>query len=63
VLNNKNPAVVKLLPMDVLVCAVGRSRGVGRLGSFKVWSFMVHQMKGKTLGIQMLPAALNGTNY
>jgi apoptosis-inducing factor 2 len=63
VLHNKNPTPVKTLPIDVFVAAVGRSRGVGRLGSVKVFSYMVYMIKGKTLGIQQLPSILNGTSY
>ncbi|KAH6659002.1 hypothetical protein BKA67DRAFT_529190 [Truncatella angustata] len=63
VLHGKNPTPVKTLPIDVLVAATGRSRGVGRLGSVKVFSYMVYMIKGKTLGVQQLPGILNGTNY
>lgn len=63
VLNGKAPSPVKLLPMDVFVCAVGRGRGAGRIGSVKVFSFLVYQIKGKTLGMQMLPGMINGTSF
>lgn len=49
--------------MDVFVCAVGRGRGAGRLGPVKVFSYFVYMIKGKTLGIQMLPGMVNGTAF
>ncbi|KAI4602405.1 hypothetical protein KJ359_009648 [Pestalotiopsis sp. 9143b] len=63
VLHDKNPAVVKTIPMDILMAAVGRSRGVGRIGPVKVFSYMVYTIKGKTLGTQTLPGMVNGTSY
>lgn len=63
VLHDKNPAPVKTIPMDVLMTTVGRSRGVGRLGPVKVFSYMVYTIKGKTLGTQSLPGMVNGTSY
>ncbi|KAI0132465.1 hypothetical protein BJ170DRAFT_248978 [Xylariales sp. AK1849] len=62
-LHSKAPTPVKLLPFDVFICATGRGRGVGRFGSVKVWSFMVYQLKGKTLGVNMLDGILSGSNY
>ncbi|KAK9414367.1 putative FAD/NAD(P)-binding domain-containing protein [Seiridium unicorne] len=63
VLHDKNPTPVKLLPMDVFAAATGRSRGVGRMGSIKLFSYLVYMAKGKTLGLQQLPGILNGTAY
>lgn len=63
VLTDKNPAPVKTIPIDVLMTSVGRSRGVGRLGSVKVFSYMVYMIKGKTLGVQQLPTFLYGASY
>lgn len=63
VLHDKNPAVVKTIPMDILMAAVGRSRGVGRIGPVKVFSYMVYTIKGKTLGTQTLPGMVNGSSY
>ncbi|KAI0158469.1 hypothetical protein BJ166DRAFT_304069 [Pestalotiopsis sp. NC0098] len=63
VLHDKNPAVVKTIPVDVLMATVGRSRGVGRIGPVKVFSYMVYTIKGKTLGTQTLPGMVNGTSY
>lgn len=63
VLMGKEPTPVKTLPIDVLMVATGRSRGVGRMGSVKALSFMVYFIKGKTLGIQNLAAWVNGTHF
>jgi hypothetical protein len=63
VLQGKNPTAVKLLPMDVFVCAVGRGRGAGRMGSVKVFSYLVYMVKGKTLGIERMAGVVNGTAY
>ncbi|KAK6196830.1 hypothetical protein LQW54_011145 [Pestalotiopsis sp. IQ-011] len=63
VLHDKNPAVVKTIPMDILMATVGRSRGVGRIGPVKVFSYMVYTIKGKTLGTQTLPGMVNGSSY
>ncbi|CAJ2514131.1 Uu.00g022500.m01.CDS01 [Anthostomella pinea] len=62
-LRGKAPSVVKTLPMDVLALATGRSRGCGRMGPVKMFSFMVYYIKGKTLGIQHLPAYVDGTQF
>lgn len=62
-LNGKKPTPVKLLPMDIFVCAVGRGRGAGRLGPIKVFSYLIYMIKGKTLGMQMLPGMVNGTAF
>ena len=56
----KEPLVAKGLPVDVLMCAVGRSRGVGRINSFKVPSFLVWLGKGRNLGTAMMPGYLDG---
>ncbi|OTB06527.1 hypothetical protein M426DRAFT_318929 [Hypoxylon sp. CI-4A] len=62
-LKGKPPTVVKTIPMDVLLVATGRSRGVGRLGPVKVFSVMVYMIKGKTLGVQHLPGYLDGSAF
>ncbi|XXG98213.1 hypothetical protein Hte_004535 [Hypoxylon texense] len=62
-LKGKPPVVVKTIPMDVLMVATGRSRGSGRLGPVKVFSLMVYMIKGKTLGIQQLPAYVDGSAF
>ena len=61
VLNAKAPAPVKLLPVDILAVATGPSRGVGRMGSFRLPSLMVWLAKGRTLGTNMLPSYLSGS--
>lgn len=63
VLKGKAPTVVKTLPMDVLMVATGRSRGVGRMGPVKVFSLMVYLIKGKTLGVQSLPGYVDGSAF
>ncbi|MDA4133757.1 MAG: hypothetical protein OK454_11645 [Thaumarchaeota archaeon] len=60
-LQGEDPAVVKTLPFDVLLCSTGRSRGVGRLGFLKVFSIMVYMIKGKTLGMDKLNTYIDGS--
>ncbi|KAI1102371.1 FAD/NAD(P)-binding domain-containing protein [Jackrogersella minutella] len=62
-LKGKPPTPVKTIPMDVLMVATGRSRGVGRLGVVKVFSIMVYMIKGKTLGVQSLPGYVDGSAF
>ncbi|KAH8680850.1 hypothetical protein BX600DRAFT_428827 [Xylariales sp. PMI_506] len=62
-LSGKNPVAVKLLPVDIFVCAVGRKRGVGRVGPVKLFSFLIHQLKGKTLGIDRMKSVVTGSAY
>ncbi|KAI1815450.1 hypothetical protein GGS20DRAFT_596895 [Poronia punctata] len=61
VLTGKAPSPVKTLPFDPMVVSVGRSRGAGRIGSVKVFSYMVYMLKGKTLGTQNLGAWVDGS--
>ncbi|KAI1335874.1 FAD/NAD(P)-binding domain-containing protein [Xylariaceae sp. FL0016] len=63
VLKGKKPTVVKLLPIDVLMLATGRSRGAGRMGSVKAFSIMVYMIKGKTLGTEKLLAYVDGSQF
>ncbi|KAI0393495.1 hypothetical protein F5Y17DRAFT_306768 [Xylariaceae sp. FL0594] len=63
VLVGKEQTPVRTLPIDVLMVATGRSRGVGRMGPVKAFSLMVYLIKGKTLGIQNLPAWVDGTHF
>ncbi|KAI5921535.1 hypothetical protein F4810DRAFT_331600 [Camillea tinctor] len=62
-LRGKPPTPVKTLPMDVFLVATGRSRGCGRMGPVKTFSYMVYMIKGKTLGIQNLPGYVDGSNF
>ncbi|KAH6855741.1 hypothetical protein B0I37DRAFT_61516 [Chaetomium sp. MPI-CAGE-AT-0009] len=56
------PTVAKGPPMDVLACAVGRERGVGRINnSIKMPSFMVWAAKGRTLGLPMVKTYIDGS--
>ncbi|KXJ85802.1 hypothetical protein Micbo1qcDRAFT_169074 [Microdochium bolleyi] len=63
VLRGKSPAAVSLLPFDVHIASVGRERGIGRMGFVKLFSFMVYQMKGKTLGVERLPGWVDGSSF
>jgi hypothetical protein len=63
VLQGKNPTPVKLLPVDAFLCAVGRGRGAGRIGSVKIFSYLVYTIKGKTLGIERLAGMVDGSAY
>lgn len=49
------------MPVDIVACAIGRSRGVGRMGPVKMPSHMVWVAKGRTLGIQRLPGYIDGS--
>ncbi len=62
-LRGKNQTPVKTIPIDVLMVATGRSRGAGRMGPVKAFSLMVYLIKGKTLGIDKLPAWVDGTSF
>ncbi|KAK1752094.1 apoptosis-inducing factor B [Echria macrotheca] len=59
-LADKAPLVAKGLPVDILACAVGRSRGAGRMNSFRLPSLGVWLAKGRTLGLQMMGGYLDG---
>lgn len=63
VLRGKAQAPVKTIPIDVLLVATGRARGAGRMGPVKAFSFMVHAIKGKTLGVDKLPAWVDGSTF
>lgn len=60
VLRGKQPTVVKGMPVDLLACAVGRRRGVGRAGFMRLLSFMVYMAKGKTLGVEQMKGYTTG---
>jgi NADH dehydrogenase FAD-containing subunit len=61
VLAGKEPIVAKGLPMEILACAVGRSRGAGRMNTWKLPSFMVYMAKGKTMGLNMMGGYIDGS--
>ncbi|KAF2964440.1 hypothetical protein GQX73_g9135 [Xylaria multiplex] len=63
VLKGKAQTPVKTIPIDVLMVATGRSRGAGRMGPVKAFSMMVYLIKGKTLGVEKLPAWVDGTSF
>lgn len=60
-LQGKKPQNVKLMPVDVVACAVGRNRGAGRMGPVKMLSVMVWLAKGRTLGIQRMAGYVDGS--
>ncbi|KAH6634532.1 hypothetical protein B0J18DRAFT_22833 [Chaetomium sp. MPI-SDFR-AT-0129] len=62
VLTDKAPTVAKGPPVDVLACAVGRGRGVGRINnSIRMPSLMVWAAKGRTLAVPMLKSYIDGS--
>ncbi|KAI1821074.1 hypothetical protein F4861DRAFT_485811 [Xylaria intraflava] len=63
VFRGKKQTAVKPIPFDIVMLAIGRSRGAGRVGSVKAFSLMVHQLKGKTLGIQRMAAWVDGSFF
>ncbi|KAI0426782.1 hypothetical protein F5Y09DRAFT_51037 [Xylaria sp. FL1042] len=62
-LRGKSQTPVKTIPIDVLMVATGRSRGAGRMGPVKAFSLMVYLIKGKTLGVDKMPAWVDGTSF
>jgi len=48
---------------DMLACPTGKKTGTGHFGSFKLPSFMVNMVKGKTYFTQNLPGIANGTAF
>jgi len=54
---------VKGMPVDIFVCATGRSRGAGRVGWVKVPSLFVWAVKGRSMGTDMAPKYASGTNW
>lgn len=63
VIQGKAQLPVKLLPVDALMCAAGRDRGVGRIGGVKVFSIMAWALKGRTLGLPWAPKYVNGSQW
>ncbi|KAJ4385673.1 hypothetical protein N0V93_010102 [Gnomoniopsis smithogilvyi] len=61
VLQDKKPQAVKLMPVDIVTCAVGRNKGAGRLGPVKMPSAMVWLAKGRTLSMQRMAAYIDGS--
>ncbi|KAK3905556.1 hypothetical protein C8A05DRAFT_30622 [Staphylotrichum tortipilum] len=57
-----DPAVAKGPPVDILACAVGRARGVGRVnGKIKLPSLVVWAVKGRTLALGMVEGYVDGS--
>ncbi|WYZ46358.1 hypothetical protein EsH8_IX_000583 [Colletotrichum jinshuiense] len=63
VIKGKEQLAVKGMPIDIFVCATGRSRGAGRVGWVKVPSLFVWAVKGRTLGTDWLPKYTAGTQW
>ncbi|KAM7187859.1 apoptosis-inducing factor B [Rhypophila sp. PSN 637] len=61
VLKGKQPVVAKGMPVDVLAISVGRGRGAGRAGSFRLPSLMVWLAKGRTMALQMVGGYVDGS--
>ena len=59
----KEQGVVKNIPLDVFVCATGRSRAAGRLGFVPILSIMGWFAKGHTLATERLPKYVNGSQF
>ncbi|TDZ22907.1 Oxidoreductase ptaL [Colletotrichum orbiculare MAFF 240422] len=62
-IKGKDQQVVKGMPVDIFVCATGRSRGAGRVGWAKVPSLFVWAVKGRTLGTDYTPKYVNGSQW
>ncbi|KAL2024551.1 hypothetical protein VTK56DRAFT_7594 [Thermocarpiscus australiensis] len=60
-LAGKEPTMAKGPPVDIFAVAVGRGRGVGRIGSVKLPSFAVWMAKGRTLALQMVGGYIDGS--
>lgn len=60
-LHGKDPSPVKTMPVDVYAVAVGRGRGVGRMGSISLPSLFIWLAKGRTLATQYLPSYVDGS--
>jgi apoptosis-inducing factor 2 len=57
----KTGAPYKLNPKPMGAVTVGRAKGFGQMGSWSIPSFVVMFVKGKTMMVEKLPAAVNGT--
>ncbi|KAK1544279.1 hypothetical protein CPAR01_04912 [Colletotrichum paranaense] len=62
-LKGKDQTVVKGMPVDVYVCATGRSRGAGRIGWVKAPSLMIWAVKSRNLGLPMAVPYANGGQW
>lgn len=60
-LQDKPPAAVKMIPLDIAMVTVGRGRGCGRIGGVKAPSVMIYLIKGKTMGTQRIPGYVDGS--
>ncbi|KAI9171123.1 Oxidoreductase ptaL [Paramyrothecium foliicola] len=55
-ISGKPQVPVKGMPFLAVMCSVGRSRAVGKVGVVPVPSYVCYLAKGKTLGAQRLPS-------
>ena len=62
-IQGKTQLPVKPLPVDALMCAAGPDRGVGRIGSIKVFSIMAWALKSRTLGLPWAPKYVDGSQW
>jgi NADH dehydrogenase FAD-containing subunit len=63
VLKGKEPVVYKTDGADMLAVTLGRSKGTGAFGTWKVPSFVVYMAKGKTMGTQHMGGYINGSAF
>ncbi|OHE95705.1 hypothetical protein CORC01_08989 [Colletotrichum orchidophilum] len=59
----RDQVVAKGMPVDVYVCATGRSRGAGRIGWVKAPSLMIWAVKSRNLGMPMAVPYANGGQW
>ena len=52
---------VKGMLFDGFLCCVGRTRGAGRFGNIPAPSWLVHLLKGRTLGLERAPKYVDGS--
>jgi apoptosis-inducing factor 2 len=57
----KTGAPYKINPKPMGAVTVGRAKGFGQMGTWSLPSFLIMFLKGKTMLVEKLPAAINGT--
>ncbi|KAG9228291.1 putative triosephosphate isomerase [Amylocarpus encephaloides] len=63
VLRGQNPIVYKTDGPPMIAVTLGRSKGTGRMGTWKFPSIIVYFVKGKTLFTEKLPKYVMGTEF
>lgn len=63
VLKGKDPVAYVPDPTPKGAVSIGRSKGTGRFGTWRIPSIIVWLAKGRTLGIQYLQGAVTGSAY